>query len=321
MRLVWLSLMWAPLWLCGCDTPQVVTYPVKPSARLVDFRIQDAKLDYVSLYYDVEIDNPNAQALPVAGLNMSLTHGGNILLTGSPVEDVTVPPYSCEVVTLTDRVIYARLLRTLHCEADATIPYQLKLWLRVGAAGADMRELSTDHRGELTLPPLPEIEVDGKVYHAVDVIYVATPQDMTERMLALAGVTESDLVYDLGCGDGRIVVTAAKQYGCRAVGYDIDPQRVQEARENVTRNGVAHLVRIEQKDIFTLDLSAADVITLYLTPTLNVKLLPQLRQLRPGVRIVSHSWGMAGVPPGKTVKLRSSEDGAEHVIYLWTTPL
>ncbi|HUU16893.1 MAG TPA: methyltransferase domain-containing protein [Sedimentisphaerales bacterium] len=154
-----------------------------------------------------------------------------------------------------------------------------------------------------------------------DVIYVPTPQDVVDKMLELAEVKKDDLVYDLGCGDGRIVVTAAKRFGCQAVGYDIDPERVEESLENVQKNEVGHMVRIEQKDIFTLDLSKANVITLYLLPSLNVKLIPQLEKLKPGSRIVSHDFRMKGVKPDKVVKLTSNEDGSEHKIFLWTLPL
>ena len=156
---------------------------------------------------------------------------------------------------------------------------------------------------------------------APDVVFVPTPQDVVDKMLELAKVKKDDLVYDLGCGDGRIVVTAAKRYGCKAVGYDIDPRRVEESLENMEKNNVGHLVRIEQKDIFTLDLSEADVITLYLLPELNVKLIPQLEKLKPGSRIVSHDFEMKGVRPDEVVKLTSNEDDDEHEIYLWTTPL
>ena len=103
-----------------------------------------------------------------------------------------------------------------------------------------------------------------------DVIFVATPQEVVDKMLELAEVKKDDLIYDLGCGDGRIVVTAAKKFGCRGIGYDIDPKRIKESLENVEKNNVGHLVRIEQEDIFTLDLSEANVITLYLLPSLNV---------------------------------------------------
>jgi hypothetical protein len=154
-----------------------------------------------------------------------------------------------------------------------------------------------------------------------DVLYVPTPQEVVDKMLEIAKVTKDDLLYDLGCGDGRFVVTAAKRYGCRAVGYDISPRRVKESLENVKKNKVEHLVRIEQKDIFTLDLSEADVITLFLLPSLNEKLIPQLDKLKPGSRIVSYRFGMRGVMPDKTVNFTSPEDKSQHIFYLWTTPL
>jgi precorrin-6B methylase 2 len=163
-----------------------------------------------------------------------------------------------------------------------------------------------------------EKEIEEK--HSPDVIFVPTPQEVVERMLELAKVTKKDLLYDLGCGDGRIVVTAAKKYGCRAVGFDVDPQRIKESNENVKKNGVEKLVKIEQKNIFKLDLSKANVITLYLLPSLNVKLIPQLDKLKPGSRIVSHDFDMRGVKPDKVVKLKSKDDGS-HTVYLWTTPL
>lgn len=153
-----------------------------------------------------------------------------------------------------------------------------------------------------------------------DILYVATPQEVVDKMLEMAKVTKDSLVYDLGCGDGRFVVTAAKKYGCKAVGYDISPRRVRESRENASKNGVEHLVRIEQKDIFTLDLSKADVITLFLLPSLNVKLIPQLDKLKPGSRIISHNFGMRGVLPDQTVHF-TTKDKSQHTIYLWTTPL
>jgi hypothetical protein len=154
-----------------------------------------------------------------------------------------------------------------------------------------------------------------------DVVYVPTPQEVVDKMLQMAKVTKDDLLYDLGCGDGRIVVTAAKRYGCKAVGYDISPRRVKESLENVRKNNVEDLVRIEQKDIFTLDLSKADVITLFLLPSLNVKLIPQLDKLKPGSRIVSYRFGMRGVLPNQTVEFISPKDNTQHTIYLWTTPL
>lgn len=155
-----------------------------------------------------------------------------------------------------------------------------------------------------------------------DVIFVPTPQPVVEKMLELAAVKKDDLVYDLGCGDGRIVVTAAKKYGCKAVGFDIDPQRIRESLENVETNKVGHLVKIVQDDIFTLDLSQGNVITLFLLSSLNVRLIPQLEKLRPGSRIVSYRFDMEGVKPDKVIQVESETDeGETYNVYLWTTPL
>lgn len=154
-----------------------------------------------------------------------------------------------------------------------------------------------------------------------DVVYVPTPHDVVTKMLQLAAVTKKDVLYDLGCGDGRIVVMAAKKYGCRAAGFDIAPERVRESRENLKKNKVESLATIRQQDVFKLDLSPASVVTLYLLPDLNVRLIPQLEKLKPGSRIVSHDFDMEGVKPDKVVHLKSNEDNEEHTIYLWTTPL
>jgi uncharacterized protein (TIGR03000 family) len=154
-----------------------------------------------------------------------------------------------------------------------------------------------------------------------DVIFVPTPQDVVDKMLELAEVKKDDVVYDLGCGNGIIVVTAAKKYGCKAFGFDIDPVRVKESRANVKKNEVEKLVTIEEKDIFELDLRPASVVTLYLLPELNVKLIPQLNKLKPGTRIVSHDFDMEGVKPKQEVTVKSKEDGVEHTVYLWVTPL
>jgi SAM-dependent methyltransferase len=156
---------------------------------------------------------------------------------------------------------------------------------------------------------------------ALFVEFVATPQDVVERMLKMAGVTKNDVVYDLGCGDGRIVVTAARRYGCRAVGYDIDPLRLQEARANVARRHVGHLVTLEQKDILHVDLQGASVVTLYLGTEINARLIPQLKKLRPGARIVSHDFPIGALKPDKIVEMISHADGNKHVLYLWTCPL
>ncbi|MCS7303489.1 MAG: methyltransferase domain-containing protein [Thermoguttaceae bacterium] len=165
-----------------------------------------------------------------------------------------------------------------------------------------------------------EEEPEKKPQRRPDVIFVPTPQDVVEKMLELAEVTKNDVVYDLGCGDGRIVVTAAKKYGCKAVGIDIDPQRVKESLERVKKYKVEHLVTIKEGDIFQEDITPASVVTLYLLPSLNVKLIPQLKKLKPGSRIVSHSFDMEGVKPDKVVHYEA-KDGVTHTIYLWRTPL
>ena len=146
-----------------------------------------------------------------------------------------------------------------------------------------------------------------------DVIYVPTPQNVVEAMLKLARVTGSDVVYDLGSGDGRIPITAAQKYGARAVGIDINPERIKEASANLAKANVGDKVRFLNQDLFETDLRPATVITLYLLPSLNQKLIPKLKQLKPGTRIVSHSFDMGtDWPPEKT------EDVEGRMIYYWT---
>jgi hypothetical protein len=156
---------------------------------------------------------------------------------------------------------------------------------------------------------------------ALFVEFVVTPQDVVERMLKMARVTRSDVVYDLGCGDGRIVVTAARRYGCRAVGYDLDLLRVEEARKNVARHRLGRLVTIEQQDVLHSDLQGASVVTLYLGTEINARLIPQLEKLPPGVRIVSHDFPLGDLTPDRVVEMTSREDGRRHRICLWTCPL
>ena len=167
-----------------------------------------------------------------------------------------------------------------------------------------------------------EAASQSKPTRTPDVVYVPTPNDVVARMLELAKVKKSDVVYDLGCGDGRIVTTAARRYGAKGIGFELDSDRVKMSLDNVRRNNVGHLVKIEQKDIFEVDLSKASVITLYLLPKLNVKLIPQLDKLKPGSRIVSHQYGMKGkVKPDKKITVKSREDNVEHTVYLYTLPL
>lgn len=155
----------------------------------------------------------------------------------------------------------------------------------------------------------------------VNAPFVKTPEATVELMLELANPKKTDLLYDLGCGDGRIVIRAAKRYGCRAVGFDIDPRRVEEARTNARRHGVDDRVEILEHDIFQLDLAEADVVTLYLLPRLNEKLIPQLKGLKAGARIVSHDFDLPGFKPDRTVPLTAPDGEPKHVVYLWTAPL
>ncbi|HZZ81804.1 MAG TPA: methyltransferase domain-containing protein [Gemmataceae bacterium] len=156
-----------------------------------------------------------------------------------------------------------------------------------------------------------------------DVIYVPTPYEVVDKMFELADIRPGEIVYDLGCGDARIPVMAAKKFGVKTWGFDINPVRVRESLENVKKNRVENLVTIKQQDIFELDLSKADVITLYLLPRLNVKLIPQLDKLKPGCRIVSHDFNMEGVRPKREIRFRPSSGDSvrEHSVYLWVTPL
>ena len=149
--------------------------------------------------------------------------------------------------------------------------------------------------------------------------YVPTPQDVVDRMLSLAAVGKNDVVYDLGCGDGRIPITAAKRFGARGVGVDIDPQRIKEANANAAAAGVTSLVSFKLQDAMKTDLSEATVVTLYLLSASNLKLRPILtRQLKPGARIVSHSFGMGDWRAEKVETFLDAE-GRSQTLYLWRT--
>jgi precorrin-6B methylase 2 len=184
-------------------------------------------------------------------------------------------------------------MRTLSCSA-------ILLAMLVGSAACAVSAAPDDQRP--TLAP-----------------YIPTPQDVVDRMLEVAEVTSKDTLFDLGCGDGRIVVTAAKKYGAHAVGIDIDKDRISESKRNARNAGVSSLVRFEQGDILNADVSGATVVTLYLVSSANLKLRPLLtKQLQPGSRIVSHAFGMGDWPPDKTDRFTDSR-GDERVIYLWRT--
>jgi ribosomal protein L11 methylase PrmA len=177
------------------------------------------------------------------------------------------------------------------------------------------------------LAAAPAAALDGSPYHFLaqaqarkpaqqpDVIFVPTPHEVVDDMLRLANVGKSDILYDLGSGDGRIAIAAAKKFGIRAVGIDIDPERIREANENARKAGVSHLVEFRQEDLFKADFREATVVTLYLLPDLNVKLRPRLwEELQPGTRIVSHQFDMGNWKPEK----RLESNG--RVVYFWTVP-
>ena len=150
---------------------------------------------------------------------------------------------------------------------------------------------------------------------SINAPYVKTPDAAVRAMLRLAGVKRSDVVYDLGCGDGRIVIAAAKQYGARGVGIDIDPERIEEARANARKAGVESLVRFEIGDLFEADIHEATVVTLYLLPDLNLRLRPKLlHDLKPGTRILSNTFSMREWKPDKEQTINGTH------IYLWTIP-
>jgi SAM-dependent methyltransferase len=153
-----------------------------------------------------------------------------------------------------------------------------------------------------------------------DCVFVPTPHDIVEKMLEMANVQKDDVIYDLGCGDGRIVVQAARKRGCRGVGFEIVPELAQKARDSAKENDVARLVTIKEEDLFQADMREATVLPMYLLPKMLLELKPKLAKLKPGTRIVSHDYRIEGVEPDKVVTLVSKETGAEHILILYTLP-
>ncbi len=159
----------------------------------------------------------------------------------------------------------------------------------------------------LAIPAAAQYEESG------DVPYVPTPPEVVEGMLRLAGVKSTDVVYDLGCGDGRIVVMAAEKFGARGVGIDINPERIREAEENARKAGVTGKVRFIQGNLFDADIHEATVVTLYLLSSVNLKLRPKLiKELRPGARVVSNTFDMGDWKPDKEIEVNGRR------VYLWT---
>jgi outer membrane protein assembly factor BamB/precorrin-6B methylase 2 len=227
-----------------------------------------------------------------------------------PPRATSEPAWTSPVIA--DRRLYLRDQDELLCydlRADATRPFVPRNPSRQ-IPRLPAHATTATSRGATT-QPRPEN----------DAIFVPTPQDVVERMLTLAAVGKNDVVYDLGCGDGRIVVTAAARYGCRAAGYDIDPQCIKLSQDNVRRAKVEALVDIQRKDVFTLDLSGASVVTLYMGRDVNRRLVPQLQKLKPGSRVVSHNFEIEGYQPDQVNEITSADDDTVHTIYLFTTPL
>jgi SAM-dependent methyltransferase len=153
----------------------------------------------------------------------------------------------------------------------------------------------------------------------LDVAFVATDLAIVRAMLELAGVTRDDIVYDLGCGDGRIVIAAAREFGARGVGVDLDPRRIREARANAVRGGVTDRVTFRIENLFETELGPATVVTLFLSPELNARLRPKLlRELRAGTRIVSYRYGIGDWMPDQTRKVTVLE--THHHVFMWRVP-
>lgn len=187
--------------------------------------------------------------------------------------------------------------------------------------------------------PQPQTE-EQKIKCQLDVPYLPTPQNVVEQMLKLANVNKGDILYDLGSGDGRVVIAAAQKFGTRGVGVELDPQRIQEANENAKKAGVTNRVQFLQQNLFQTDLRKATVVTLYLLPEINLKLRPKLlSQLKPGTRIVSHEFNMGEWKPQQVVKVLGPKQGEnflyrdescyttlapseqrEHTLYFWVVP-
>ncbi len=163
-------------------------------------------------------------------------------------------------------------------------------------------------------------ELNWQPYRGYDVPFVPTPPEVVDEMLRLAGVKAGDVLYDLGCGDGRIVIAAAKRYGVKAIGIDIDPVRISESNENAAAAGLAGKVRFIQEDLFAANFKDATVVTMYLLTSVNLRLRPKLlTDLRPGTRLVSHSFEMGDWLPDKTVVVTTSFNDQRDV-HFWVVP-
>ena len=185
----------------------------------------------------------------------------------------------------------------------------IPLFLAIVLSGLSLRATQSSYLAVLTAQAQ-----DSSLENKKIVPFVPTPQEVVDKMIELGGVKKGDTVYDLGSGDGRIVITAAKK-GARAMGFEIDGDLLKESRENIQKAGVENLAEIRQQDILTVDLSPASVVTMYLLPDVNLKLRPNvLSQMKPGSRVVSHAFDMGDWKPDKTERVNG------RTIYLWIVP-
>lgn len=236
-----------------------------------------------------------------------------------------VSPRSMATMSALESVLALVLLSLVACNPPGP-PSNSSASASASASAVGATPGATSAKADPPSAPPSSADAGPEESAALDIIYVPTPQKVVDKMLEVAKVTKSDVVYDLGCGDGRIVVSAAKKLGARGLGFDLDPERIKEANENVKGANVGALVSIKQENVFSVDLTPATVVTLYLLPEINVKLIPQLEKLKPGSRIVSHDFDMVGVTYEDwwTVIAQDHVDKSknrEHYVYLWNTPL
>jgi SAM-dependent methyltransferase len=199
-----------------------------------------------------------------------------------------------------------------------------KLWLfallgGLALAGGLAFEFVQRHlSGALAQIPVPAVPYSPTPQNPIpEVPYVPTPNEVVEEMLKVANVGKDDIVYDLGCGDGRIVIAAAQKYGARGVGVDLSEVRIKESNENARKAGVTERVKFLKQDLFETDLKDATVVTLYLLPFVNEKLRPKLfRELKPGTRVVSHAFNMGSWNPDKVLKV-ITDGNQERTVYFW----
>lgn len=224
--------------------------------------------------------------------------------------------------------------------AQKVMQFSRTLWLLVASVGiVSLGVIGCTQTKKKVQAPQTETKVQN-IQCQLDVPYVPTPNKVVEEMLKLANVKEDDILYDLGSGDGRIVITAAQRLGTRGIGVEIDPQRIQEANKNAQKAGVDDHVQFLQQDLLQTDISKATVVTLYLLPEINLKLRPQmLNQLKPGTRIVSHDYDMGDWKPQRVVVVQGPQKGEEtlyrdetcytrllsapqreHTLYYWVVP-